>query len=88
VSELFDSLRRGRQTRFPQKTQHTARGDAVLAALGCAPPRRLSRPRSLTGAALVLAGILVTAALGWTLSHRSAQRALAIVPNDAGTRHN
>jgi Tfp pilus assembly protein PilF len=62
VSELFDSLRRGRQPQARAKAARTAHGDAVLATLGYAPVPRSARSASLLRAV----GVIVAIAAIWT----------------------
>ena len=62
MSELFDSLRRGRQPQARAKAARTAHGDAVLATLGYAAVPRSARSASL----LRTVGVIVAIGAIWT----------------------
>ena len=62
MSQIFDSLRRGRETPPRPPSPQTAQGDAVLATLGYTPPR----PSRRYGTAAAIAAIAVAiGVLGW-----------------------
>jgi tetratricopeptide (TPR) repeat protein len=67
VSQLFDSLRRGRHSSSPAKSPRTAQGDAVLATLGYAPVRRSDGRRSATIRLLLIGGVMALCWAGWRL---------------------
>jgi hypothetical protein len=67
VSELFESLRRGRQSSSSAKPPGTAQGDAVLATLGCSPVRRPDRRRSARIRFLLIGGLVALCWAGWQI---------------------
>jgi hypothetical protein len=70
VSQLFDSLRRGRPSQTSSRTLRTAQGDAVLATLGYAPVPRHVRARSTIILILILAAVLALIWTGWQVYSR------------------
>jgi Tfp pilus assembly protein PilF len=73
LSQLFDSLRRGRPTRSVLKPEHTAQGDAVLATLGYASARPAAGASARVGPVLLLAGAVAAGLAGWNIYHRQAE---------------
>ena len=67
MSELFDSLRRGRQSPSSRKFPRTAQGDAVLATLGYAPGPSPGRGRSTAMRVLLIVGALALCWMGWNI---------------------
>jgi Tfp pilus assembly protein PilF len=65
VSQLLDSLRRGRQPRPAQVARRTAQGDAVLATFGYKPARAGGRSRSRLALMLLLGGAIAAGWVGW-----------------------
>jgi Tfp pilus assembly protein PilF len=65
VSQLFDSLRRGRKSSDRANATRSAQGDAVLATLGYAPGRRRNTRLSVVIAAVLLLGFAGAVWLGW-----------------------
>jgi Tfp pilus assembly protein PilF len=95
LSQLFDSLRRGRQTRAGQSSARTAQGDAVLATLGYAPTRRRGRSVPRVAQILLLGGAIASSWIVWRILGRdddarvparavsSSARTSAVVASDA-----
>jgi Tfp pilus assembly protein PilF len=65
VSQLFDSLRRGRKSSDRASATRSAQGDAVLATLGYAPGRRRNGRPSVIIAAVLVLGFAGAVWLGW-----------------------
>jgi Tfp pilus assembly protein PilF len=65
VSQLFDSLRRGRMASDRSSSTRTARGDAVLTTLGYTPSRNRGGRPSAVMAVLLLLGLAGAVWLGW-----------------------
>jgi Tfp pilus assembly protein PilF len=65
VSQLFDSLRRGRGSSDRANSTRTAHGDALLSTLGYTPGPRRSGLASVVLAVVLLLGLGVAGWLGW-----------------------
>ena len=72
MSQLFDSLRRGRATPARAKTPRTAGGDAVLATLGYAPVHRRRRRSSVPLLVAIALRVLGVGWIGWQFYDRTA----------------
>ena len=66
MSQLFDSLRRARRSDAPFAPARNAHGDAVLATLGYAPPRRRRHLWSLLNVAVIV-GLVALSWFTWSM---------------------
>ena len=78
MSQIFDSLRRSRKSDARSTPSRTAHGDAVLATLGYAPPRR--RRQYLPVVVCAVLGFAI-AAIGWITWRAYLDADAAIVPS-------